>query len=299
MNESVSWQLSPDRSAILVVADPAGAEGDPFPNGFFFGSETRGYQVQMDSVWDVAPSPDWKWIGFGRAWDTHKGESGEINLVGDVARRTRIDSATIVASSFPSSGMVNSRAMAQAGVIHVPEDPRAAGAADSAAPRLFPIARGWRVRWTTGGALLALGNSPARATDSEGSETWTSLDPKTGAFHGTLPTSSKLAENRFIAGPFLEPAPMTERSATALPVDMQKAPPITIQRGEKKFTVQSERGVITIVEPGTAGASPRVVGAGVALAATAGGRYIVALSPAVQKGDGRFPIEAVIYTVAW
>lgn len=164
---------------------------------------------------------------------------------------------------------------------------------------MFPIARGWRVRWTTDGGLVALGNNPARTMDSEGSETWASLDPKTGDFRGSLPTSARLADNNFTGGPFLEPQPMTERSATALPVDMQKAPPITIQRGEKKFAIQSERGVITIVEPGAPNASPRVVGAGVALTATAGGRYIVALAPAVQKADGRFPIEAVVYTVAW
>ena len=70
----------------------------------------------MDSVWDVAPSPDWSgWHSVAHTARTRR--IGEINLVGDVARRTRIDSATVQASSFPSSGMVSTRALAQAGVI--------------------------------------------------------------------------------------------------------------------------------------------------------------------------------------
>ena len=67
MRERISWLFSPDRKAVLVVADPVSSEADALPNGFFFGDETRGFQVQVDSVWDVAVSPDWKWIGFGRA----------------------------------------------------------------------------------------------------------------------------------------------------------------------------------------------------------------------------------------
>src|SRR5687767_16039176 len=66
MRERISWLFSPDKKAVLVVADPVSVEADALPNAFFFGDETRGFQVQMDSVWDVAVSPDWKWIGFGR-----------------------------------------------------------------------------------------------------------------------------------------------------------------------------------------------------------------------------------------
>ncbi|HEX2602959.1 MAG TPA: hypothetical protein VHL32_12725, partial [Gemmatimonadaceae bacterium] len=56
MAERVKWAFSPDRKAVLVVADPAGVENEPVPNGFFFGDEASGFQVQMDSVWDVVPS---------------------------------------------------------------------------------------------------------------------------------------------------------------------------------------------------------------------------------------------------
>ena len=293
MAERVLWSFSPDKKSVLVVADPGGVENEPVPNGFFFGDEARGFQTQMDSVWDVAPSPDWRWIAFGKAFSVVGGEGTGTNLLTDVARRTSIDTATLRAASFPSSGMSMSRAVAQAGVIHIPEDPRGTAAADSAAPRLFPVARGWRVRWTADGSTLAVGNSPARAMDNEPSQTWAALDPTTGALHGTLPANASLVETKFTGGPTLD---------RSLPLDMNHAPPIRVQHGIQFFTIQSDRGVITITQdPTTAGATEpqRVVGAGIALAATAGGRYIVALAPRAKPEANELGVEAVVYTVTW
>ena len=81
MSERLSWAFSPDRKAVLVVADPVGVEAEPVPNGFFFGDEARGFQTQVDSVWDVAVSPDWKWIGFGRAYSVVSGEGTGTDLL--------------------------------------------------------------------------------------------------------------------------------------------------------------------------------------------------------------------------
>ncbi|MDQ6689675.1 MAG: hypothetical protein M3Z18_04120 [Gemmatimonadota bacterium] len=293
MAERVIWAFSPDRKAVLVVADPGGIENEPVPNGFIFADEARGFQTQMDSVWDVMPSPDWKWIGFGRAYSVVGGSGTGTDLLTDVSRRTAIDTATLRAGSFASSGMGMGRAVAQAGVIHIPENPRANAAADSAAPKLFPVARGWRVRWTADGSTLALGNSPSRAVDNEPSQTWSALDPLTGALHGTLPANSKLADVNFTQGPTLD---------RSLPIDIGKSPPIQIQHGNQTFNIQSERGVITLVEttPGSATkAAPRVVGAGMALAATAGGRYIIALAPRGKPDPNEPAAEPVVYTVTW
>src|SRR5687767_8823582 len=102
MRERISWLFSPDKKAVLVVADPISVEADALPNAFFFGDEARAFQVQMDSIWDVAVSPDWKWIGFGRAYTVVHGEE-PVSFMGDVARRTRIDTATLRASSFSTS----------------------------------------------------------------------------------------------------------------------------------------------------------------------------------------------------
>ena len=293
MAERVLWAFSPNSKAVLVIADPGGVENEPVPNGFFFGDESSGFQAQMDSVWDAVPSPDWKWIGFGRAYTVVSGAGTGTDLLTDVSRRTSIDTATLRAGSFASSGMSMSRAVAQAGVIHIPDNPRASGAVDSAAPKLFPVARGWRIRWTTDGSTLALGNSPSRAMDNEPSQTWSALDPVTGALHGTLPASSRLADVKFTQGPTVD---------RSLPIDMSKSPPIQIQHGNQTFNVQSERGVITLVEttPGSTNkAAPRVVGAGMALAATAGGRYIVALAPRSKPDPNGPAVEPVVYTVTW
>ena len=292
MAERVLWTFSPDKKAVLVVADPGGVENEPVPNGFFFGDEARGFQTQMDSVWDVAPSPDWKWLGFGRAYSVVRGEGTGTDQLTDVSRRTSIDTATLRAGSFPSSGMSMSRAVAQAGVIHIPDNPRQNAAGDSAAPKLFPVARGWRVRWTTDGTTLALGNSPARATDTEPSQTWAALDPITGALHGTLPANVNLAEVKMTGGPTLD---------RSLPIDMTQSPPIQVRRGTQTFTILSNRGVITIADPpgvGSTGAQ-RVVGAGIALAATAGGRYIIALAPRSTPDPSGSSVEPVVYTVSW
>jgi hypothetical protein len=292
MAERVLWAFSPDRKAVLVVADPGGVENEPVPNGFFFGDEARGFQTQMDSVWDVAPSPDWKWLGFGRAYSVVGGAGTGTDLLTDVARRTSIDTATLRAGSFASSGMSMSRAIAQPGVIRIPDNPRQIAAADSAAPKLFPVARGWRVRWTTDGTTLALGNSPAHATDNEPSQTWSALDPTTGALHGTLPANAKLADVKMTEGPTLD---------RSVPLDMREWPAIQFLRGTQPYTISSSRGVITITEPpglGSTGAQ-RVVGAGIALAATAGGRYIIALAPRGKPDANEMAIEPVVYTVTW
>jgi hypothetical protein len=292
MAQRVVWTFSPDHKAVLVVADPGGVENEPVANAFFFGDEARGFQTQMDSVWDVAPSPDWKWLGFARAYTVVDGSGAGTGLLTDVARRTSIDTATLRAGSFASSGMSMSRAVAQPGVIRIPDNPREQAAVDSSAPRLFPIARGWRVRWTTDGTTLALGNNPARAEDNEPSQTWSALDPVTGQLHGTLPSNAKLAEVQFTVGPTLD---------RSVPIDLTQSPPLKIQRGNQSYTVQTVRGVITIAEPpgvGSTGAQ-RIVGAGVALAATAGGRYIVALAPKASPDPNGMAIEPVVYTVTW
>ncbi len=291
--ERISWLFSPDKKAVLVVADPISVEADALPNAFFFGDETRAFQTQVDSVWDVAVSPDWKWIGFGRAYTVVAGEDPPTSYMSDVSRRTSIDTATLRASWFPTSGMVTHFSVAQPGVIRIPEDPKRAASVDSAVPRLFPIARGWRVRWTADGKTLALGNNPAGVGDDEPSKTWAALDPKTGQLHGSLPANTQLAEPAFTKGPELE---------LSVPVDMSARPAIKFERDGKTYSIETQRGVITLVETSggtTPAPSPKVIGAGVALAATAGGKYVIALAPRSKVGQGEMSVEPVVYTVTW
>ncbi|HEY8166884.1 MAG TPA: hypothetical protein VIF83_15145 [Gemmatimonadaceae bacterium] len=294
MASQVRWILSPDSTVIVAVVDPAGVENDALPNAFFFGSETRNFQARMDSVWDVAPSPDWQSIAFSRAYIVSVPELDSIppDAWVTLSRRTGIDTATLRTGSFPTSGMVTAHGVAQPGVIRVPADVRAPGATDAAAPRLFPISRGWRVRWTADGKTIALGNNPGSSNDDATSETWAALDPATGSYHGTLPEKTALLIPKWTKGPRLE---------MSVPVDVSGAQPINVRAGNRTFSIESSGGVITARET-TAGAPekpPYTIGPGKTLAATRGGRFILALAPRTNLVGTEMPVEAVVYTVGW
>jgi hypothetical protein len=295
MMSRVKWMLSADSSAILAVVDPSGVENEAIPNGFFYGSESQNFQARMDSVWDVAPSPDWKTIAFSRAYVLNPRELDSIppNMWQDVARKTGMDTATVRTGSFPSSGMSMARAIAQPGTIKVPADARTLNASDDAAPHFYPVALGWRVRWTTDGNFIALGNSPATVRDDAPSETWASLDPGTGAFHPSLPGDAKTVTPKWIQGPKLE---------LAVPVDVQGAPAMSIAAGGRHFSIETVRGVISAREIGSPSDSTGrtyTIGSGKLLAATKSGRFILALAPRANAVANEMPVEAVVYIVGW
>jgi hypothetical protein len=295
MSSTVKWMLSADSSAIIAVVDPVGVENEAIPNGFFYGSEKHNFQARMDSVWDVAPSPDGKMIAFSRAFVLNPRELDSIPpaMWQDVARRTGMDTTTVRTGSFASSGMSMARAIAQPGTIKVPDDARTLSASDEAAPKFYPVALGWRVRWTPDGSFIALGNSPATVQDDAQSETWASLDPKTGAFHSSLPGEGKTVTPNWIKGPKLE---------LSTPIDMDSAPSLNVAAGGRHLTIETVRGVITARDAGSANDSTTrsyTIGSGKALAATKGGRYILALAPRARPVANEIPVEAVVYVVGW
>jgi hypothetical protein len=295
MISRVKWILSKDSSSIIAVVDPAGVENEAIPNGFFYGSEAQNFQTRMDSVWDVMPSPDWKTIAFSRAYVLNPRELDSIppQMWVDVARKTGMDTATVRTGSFPSSGMSMARAIAQPGTIKVPTDTRTLNANDDAAPHFYPIALGWRVRWTADGNFIALGNSPATVHDDAPSETWASLDPKTGMFHPSLPADAKTISVKWKEGPKLE---------LSVPVDMQGAPALNVTAGGRHLVLESVRGVITAREVGSPNDSTGrsyTIGSGKAIATTKGGRFILAIAPRTTAVANEMPVEAVVYVVGW
>jgi hypothetical protein len=292
MTSKVKWMFSPDTSSVIAMVDPSGAESDPVPNGFFYGSETRNFQARMDSVWDVAPSPDWSTIAFSRAYVISPSMEDSIppSAWSDLARRTNIDSATLRTSSFAASGMSMARAVAIPGTISVPADSRAPNAADDTAPRMYRNPVGWRVAWTSD-TLLALGLSPAKTQDAEPSATWASLDPKSGAFHSSLPAAAKLIQPKWTSGPTLD---------ISTPVEIQSAPAINVTVGSRKFAIETARGVITAREIASdSTARSYTIGSGRALAATKGGRFILALAPRAKLSPGETQVEAIVYVIGW
>jgi hypothetical protein len=292
MSAKVKWTYSPDSSGIIAMVDPSGAENDPVPNAFYYGSESRNFQARMDSVWDVAPSPDWSMIAFSRAYVLSAGGEDSIpsSTWQELARKTSIDTATLRTSSFAASGMSMARAIALPGTITVPADSRSAHASEDAAPRMYRNPVGWRIAWTRD-TLVALGNSPARTVDSEQSESWASLDPRSGAFHSTLPADAKLVKSRWVVGPTLD---------VSTPVSLDAAPAIDVNVRSRKFAIETVRGVISAREiSADSTAKTYTIGSGRVLAATKGGRYILALAPRAHLAPGETPVEAVVYVVGW
>jgi hypothetical protein len=287
MSAKTRWLMSHDKSAFIAVVDPVGVEAEPVPNAFFFGSEARNFQVRMDSVWDVAVNPQWDKIAYSRAFII-RGTDSEIpapDAWNPTAELTKIDTATLRTSSFASSGMSYARAVAVPGVIIVGGSEASTNGIHG---KLFPVARGWRVRWTSDGRVVGLGNNPARAQDDEFSQSWAALDPTTGAISTSIPSDSKLEDPKWTEGPTLD---------VSIPVDMTKAPQLFAKVGEINYTIESDRGVITM--RASDATNPAIaVGPGIALAATAGGRYILALAPRAQVGQGETPVELVVYSVS-
>lgn len=288
MSARVRWLLSRDKSAIIAMVDPVGVEAEPVPNAFFFGSEARNFQIRADSVWDVAVSPEWDKIAYSRAFIIRGTESDTAAAPGAwnaIAQRTGIDTATLRTASFASSGMSYARAVAVPGIITVGGSE---ASPDGIPGKLFPVARGWRVRWTSDGRVVGLGNNPARAQDDEFSQTWAALDPNTGAISTSIPSDSKLEQPRWTEGPTLD---------VSIPVDMTKAPQLFAKVGEINYTIESDRGVITL--RASDATNPAIaVGPGIALAATAGGRYILALAPRAAVKEGESPVELVVYSIS-
>ncbi len=288
MAAKTRWLMSRDKTSFIAVVDPVGVEAEPVPNAFFFGSESKNFQIRVDSAWDVAVSPEWDRIVYSRAFVIRGTESDTAAAPGawnEAAQRTGIDTATLRTSSFASSGMSYARSVAVPAVIRV-------GGSESSTTgipgKLYPIARGWRVRWTSDGRAIGLGNNPARAQDDEFSQSWAALDPTTGTISTSIPGDTKLEQPKWTEGPTLD---------VSIPVDMTKAPQLFAKVGETNYTIESQRGVITLRASDTA--TPAVVvGPGIALAATAGGRFILALAPRARVGEGESAVELVVYSVS-
>jgi len=257
MMASVRWAFSPDRRAVLVVVNAAGVEAEAVPDGFFFGVEDPAFALQVDTVWDVVPAPDWRAVAYSRAFVLHSGEMDSVpqQMWDDVARATAINAAALRAGAFDASAMAYAKGVAQPVLVRVPPDPRAEDAAQVARPRAFPIARGWRIRWTADGNTIALGGNPAMVQDHSPAQGWTALEAATGAIHGSLPANTRLVEPTWVRGPELQlgmPAP-----------NMTSAPPITVRRGELTYFIETTNGVITLRDPAFQTRASIPVGAGV------------------------------------
>lgn len=290
MAATVRWLLSSDQRAILVVEDAVGVEAEPVPDGFLYGSEATGAVVQVSGVWDVAPSPDWSRIAFGRAFVFRSGEADSIptaewqrffawlsrDLAAPATAALRRRARDYV---FPVSGMSYAKGFGVMHVLDVASLPTGRMAAVEA-PAVW--LEGWRARWTRAGDTLAVGAAPATVQDDADPTRWALV--RTRPVRSWRDSAGVAADDRrfpelpWVVGPTID---------VSIPIDMNATRHVPTLGA----TVSSSRGRVR-VERGGATAD---VGPGVALAATRGGRFIAALRPRASAREFDHKVELVVY----
>jgi hypothetical protein len=281
MSSRVRWAFSSDRRAVLVVEDPRAVENDPVPNGFVFGREGAA-PIQRDSVWDAAPSPDWRRVAYARAYTTRAGETDSVppsewhRLAGNVG----LLESLVRKNAFPTSGMVTTFGVARPFVV----EPTAAGDTTTLQAAGLPIAEGWRIAWTLDGSRLAIGAPPEIIGDDARPTRWRLVDPATGASRG-VPDNASLAQLQWVEGPNLD-------ISTAVDMKQRRA----FRSGD--LDIESEDGWIRVyTRDGGRLRSPHIIGPGIALTATANGQFIVALAPNPAPKSYDPPNYLVVYHV--
>ena len=281
MSARIRWTSSADRRAVLVVEDPRAVENEPVPNGFVFASEGTG-SVQRDSVWDVAPAPDWRSVVYARAYTASAGETDSIpprewhRLAGSVGLMESIVRKNV----FPTSGMVTAYGIARPFVVRLAAPRDSAASGDSG----LPIAEGWRVAWTLDGSRVAIGAPPQIMADDAPASRWRLVDPATGASRGVADSTS-LAQLQWIQGPNLD---------VSTSVDMRQRR--AFRAGD--VDIESEDGWIRVYSrEGARMHAPRIVGPGIALTATANGQFIVAIAPDPGAKSYDPPNALVVYHI--
>ena len=281
MSARIRWTTSGDRRAVLVVEDPRAVENEPVPNGFVFASEGAD-PVQRDSVWDVAPAPDWRSVAYARAYTAGAGESDSIppmewhRLAGSVG----LMESLVRKNVFPTSGMVTAYGVARPFVVRLRPVQDTTGSGDAG----LPIPEGWRLAWTRDGSRLAIGAPPATMGDDSPASRWRLVDPVSGASRGVADTAS-LAQFQWVQGPNLD-------VSTAVDMRQRRA----FRAGD--VDIESEDGWIRVyAREGARIHAPRIVGPGIALTATANGQFIVAIAPDAAAKSYDPPNTLVVYHI--
>jgi hypothetical protein len=278
MASRVRWLLSPNGRALIVVHDPAAVEAEPVPDGFIYASEGDGYVYQRDSVWDVAPSPAWNRIAFGQAFIIRNPEApadtGAVDPWSVVAEHSGMPVDSVRANAFPVSGMSTTLGYSRPMLLQL-------DAVDSISGQVQPLeapvylSGGWRVRWLRDSTLLAIGDAPARAQDDSPPRNWNTIALATAEVQGTT-SQSRLVPLDWRLGPTLD---------ISVAIDLQSTRPLRVEGA----SITSAAGWIR--------RDGKVVGPGVALAATRDGRFIAALAPRPNAQVYEAPLEPVVYRV--
>lgn len=275
MSARTRWSLSKDRRSMIIVEDPVAVEAEAIPNGFILASDIGPAMVRQDSVWDVSPSPDWTRVAYGKAYilNAFEGEAVPEATWKRTAAAVKLPMDSVRRNAFMTSGMVPTYGFSQPAIMDVSGG--AGGASISDSGSTIPIAGGWRIRWVKDGSLLAIGAKPERVQDDAPSPSWLAVDAVSGAVRGPAgPTD--LNEIEWVEGPVID---------ISVPIDLGETRSLAIERG----TLESRGGWIRL--------DGRIIGPGLAVAATRSGRFIAALAPRPDAKEYEAPVEPVVYRV--
>jgi hypothetical protein len=144
---------------------------------------------------------------------------------------------------------------------------------------------GWRVRWRRGDTL-GIGQRPARTQDDAPATRWDLVMPvgrdSMTTTIAVVTDTSRFAPLDWSFGPTLD-------ISTAIDLST----PTVVEAGAAR--IESRGGTIYLTRPGDA--VPVVVGPGLALVATANGRYIAAIAPREDRRENETPTVTVVYEV--
>lgn len=275
------WRASPDGRAMVVVEDAAGVENEPLPDGFIYVSD-GGAVIQRDSVWDVAPSPDWGRLAYGSAFiiSVRGRDSVAVRQWAVVAGRTNLDVNVVRRGAFPVSSMNHDLGFAQPVVEPTHPDSQGRSRLLDQVRRPVPVSGGWRLRWTADGRTLAVGLSPtSRARDDSPPAGWLAVDADDYLLRGPL-SEGRAVQPTWTMGPVID-------ASVPLPLERRRA---AVAGG----WVESEGGWVVMQATRTGGAR-QVVGPGVLLGATRSGEFVAAIAPDPSAGKEDPPVRTVVY----
>jgi hypothetical protein len=262
------WAHSPDRCALLVVEDPAAVEAEALPDGFVYAREGDADALQVDGVWDVAPTPDWRRLAYGEGTVVSARERDSLSTAqwDSLVRRFGEPVDSVRAAAFPASGMAIAFGFARSFIVTLEEGDGGNGEAGRA-PRRVPGFGGWRVGWTPDGGTLAIGGPPRRVQDDEAPAEWVGVSPITLERRGPLAPGA-VARVAWVEGPMLDIVPAdTAMPASGAPVT---ADGVVFRAREGWIVAEREDGGTEVLAPGAP------------LAATRNGGWVVALVPALD-----------------
>lgn len=279
------WAFSPDREGVLVVEDPSEVENEAVPNGFLFVSERGPFRIQRDSVWDVAHSPDWSRVAYGRAYGMsgRGADSMYVREMAVIGARTGLSMNAVQLNRFSISKMNVSYGFSNPVIEPLADTGAAASDMAETVRSIVPIAGGWRVRWSRDGAVLALGNKPVDVYDNSAPSEWLAVDARSNILRGRLTPELPLASVNWIEGPLVD---------ISVPLDSARRS-LAVEGGE----VVSADGWIWMRGGASAARTLRRVGPGAALAATRTGRFLVALVPRMDPEEGEPRTQLMVYEI--